>query len=78
MIGEPEMRGGRLWACEYCRRIYRTKKDAAACESRCTLAKEIAKELRHAKAGEHTRKQALAIAYAKTRRAGYRVKRKGS
>ncbi len=37
------------------------------------MAKNIGKEMKHFKAGEHPQKQALAIAYGKTRRAGHKI-----
>ncbi len=60
-------------ACQYCFRIFHSKKEAKACEARCSLERNIRKEMRHVKAGEHSRQQGLAIAYGKTRRAGFKV-----
>ncbi len=59
--------------CKHCWNVYRSKRKATECEARCALKKNIRKEMRHVKAGEHPVEQGLAIAYGKTRRAGFKV-----
>ncbi len=65
------------WACRHCRTIYRHFDEALECEKACrALARNVKIEMRHVRGGEHTHKQGLAIAYSKTRAAGYKIPRK--